>query len=375
MDFGLRPELARFTYDLRSWLSSNTITRAEGESDARFLQRWHQALYAGGWVGLSWDEEFGGRGLTPTHEAILNEEIGAAGAPDAPRIGYLGRAIAQYGTPEQQARFLPGLLNGSDYWCQGFSEPDAGSDLANLSTRAEPTEDGYLLSGQKVWSSYADHADYCLLLARTGEPGSRHRGVSAFIVPMDTSGVEVRGLRASTGEDEFCEVFLTGAPVTFDARLGAEGDGWAIAMLTVAYERGAADVGYLSKFGATIGRLRRLAEAGEIADPSAPTQIGELEVLYSVLRYHVRRRMREREISPGVPGPEMSVDKVLMTEVDQAIHDTAVRLLGPSALIGKGHDDWMRPYLYSRAASIYGGSQQIQLNILAQRVLGLPTRV
>lgn len=374
MDFGLHPELARFRDDLRAWLAANTISRNDGEGDAAFLRRWHETLYAGGWVGLSWPSSIGGRDLSPTHEAILNEEIGLAGAPDAPRIGYLGRAILEFGSSEQQQRWIPRLLSGADYWCQGFSEPDAGSDLASLSTRAtpDPVGGGYRLTGQKVWTSYADHADLCLVLARTGEPGGRHRGISAFVVDMKSDGVEVRPLRASTGEDEFSEVFFTDVEVPEDRRLGAEGDGWAIAMMTVAYERGAADVGYLSKFGAAIQTLRAMAARGEFDDPTAVEQIGELEVAFSVLSSHVRRRMREREMAPGVPGPEMSVDKVLMTRTDQAIYDTAIRLLGHRSVDGSLPDVWMRRYLYSRAASIYGGAHQVQLNIIAKRVLRLP---
>ena len=367
VEFGSSDELNRFRDELRSWLRENTIEPDEAEPQAAFLQRWHQLLFTGGWVGLSWPVEVGGRGLTPSHEAILNEEIGAVGAPDAPRIGYLGRAILEYGSQAQRDRLIPGLLSGGDYWCQGFSEPEAGSDLANLATRAVRIDDGYLINGQKVWTSYADYADYCLLLARTGERAERHRGVSAFILPMDAGGVEVRPLRANTGEDEFCEIFLNDVAVEDGALLGNEGDGWPIAMMTVAYERGAADVGYLSKFGASVRELRRHVQARALVDSSVQQLLGELEMHFSILSFHVRRRMRERELAPGLPGPEMSVDKILMTTIDQAIYDTAVRLLGPSVIFDLDDEEWMKRYLYSRGASIYGGSQQIQLNILAQR--------
>jgi alkylation response protein AidB-like acyl-CoA dehydrogenase len=372
MDLSESPELAAFREGLRKWLGDNVITQGGDEPRGLFLKRWHQVLFAGGWVGLSWPVEYGGRGLSNVYDVALNEEIGALGAPDAPRIGYMGRAFLRWGTPEQRDRYLPRLLSGEDYWCQGFSEPNAGSDLANLSTRAERTETGYRITGQKVWTSYAEHCDFCILLARTGEPGGRHRGVSAFVVPMRSAGIEVRPIVAATGESEFCEMFFDGVEVAEENRLGAEGDGWPIAMMTVAYERGAADVGYLSKFGAALGELRTLLGDRVRTDSAVRGRIADLEVRLRILTQHVRRRLAERDLAAGtLPGPEMSVDKLLMTEVDQALHRAAVDLLGARALL-PGESEWMGRYLYSRAASIYGGSEQIQLNLLAQRVLGMP---
>jgi len=372
MDFSDDAATVGFRAGLRAWLRDNTITPDPDEPPARFLQRWHQTLFRGGWVGLSWPEEYGGKGLSNAHDVVLNEEIGLSGAPDAPRIGYMGRAFLQWGTPEQRSRWLPGILSGDDYWCQGFSEPDAGSDLANLSTRAERDGEDYLITGQKVWTSYAEFADWGIVLARTGPAGGRHRGISVFIVPMGSPGVDVRPIRAATGESEFCEMFFDRVRVPADHRLGAEGDGWAIAMMTVAYERGAADVGYLSKFGAALGELRRLLGDRVTADAAVRQRLGDLEVSYRVLTQHVRRRLIERERSDALPGPEMSVDKLLMTDVDQALHGAAVDLLGPTVLLGSGPSPWMERYVYSRAASIYGGSEQVQLNIIAQRLLGLP---
>lgn len=372
MDYSDNDEMARFRADLRAWLQGNTIEQEEDESPALFLKRWHQVLFRGGWVGLSWPVEYGGRGLSNAYDVVLNEEIGASGAPDAPRIGYMGRAFLQWGTEEQRKRFLPGLLSGDDYWCQGFSEPGAGSDLANLSTRAVRDGENYLISGQKVWTSYAEYADYAILLARTGEPGGRHKGVSAFVVPMDSPGIEVRPIVAATGESEFCEMFFDDVQVSGLNRIGYEGDGWPIAMMTVAYERGAADVGYLSKFGAALGELRELLGERLDDDLDVRRRIADLEVRYRILSLHVRRRLNERDAGDSLPGPEMSVDKVLMTDVDQSLHRAALELLGPSALLTTDESTWLQRYIYSRAASIYGGSEQIQLNIIAQRVLGMP---
>jgi alkylation response protein AidB-like acyl-CoA dehydrogenase len=370
-------QLAEFRREFRDWLSGNLISPAPGEPHPRFLQRWHQHLFQAGWVGLSWPAEYGGRGLTSVHEVIVNEEIGRIGAPDAPRIGYMGRALLTWGSEEQRTRYLPGLLSGDDYWCQGFSEPGAGSDLAALSTAAVREGDDYVVTGQKVWTSYGEFADFCLLLARTASGDSRHKGISAFILPMDLTGVEVRPIRAITGESEFCEIFLDAVRVPAASRIGQEGDGWPIAMMTVAYERGAADVGYLSKFGAALQELTE-AVGPRLDDPLVCQEIGKLKVLYTVLGHHVEKRMRLRQASDSPPGPEMSVDKLLMTMVDQALHTGALRLLGPSALAaetspaGGNVSEWLQRYLYSRAASIYGGTQQIQLNIVAQRLLGLP---
>jgi alkylation response protein AidB-like acyl-CoA dehydrogenase len=379
-------QLAEFRQDFRVWLSGHMISAAPGEPHPRFLQRWHQHLFQAGWVGLSWPAEYGGRGLTNVHEVIVNEEIGRIGAPDAPRIGYLGRALLTWGSEEQRTAYLPGLLSGDDYWCQGFSEPGAGSDLAALSTSAVRRGQDYVVTGQKVWTSYGEFADLCLLLARTGSGTSRHKGISAFILPMRLPGIEVRPIKAITGQSEFCEVFLDGVCIPEANRIGEEGDGWPIAMMTVAYERGAADVGYLSKFGAALYELTE-AVGPRLDDPVVCQEIGKLKVLYAVLGHHVERRMRLRQASASAPGPEMSVDKLLMTMVDQALHSGALRLLGPAALTesalsesalsesspGEGAgSEWLERYLYSRAASIYGGTQQIQLNIVAQRLLGLP---
>lgn len=365
------PDLAEFRGRFRAWLGENVLTPREGEDHARFLQRWHQVLAADGWVGLSWPAEYGGQGLTGVYEVVVNEEIGRASAPDAPRVGYMGRAFLQWGTEEQRRTYLPGLLSGHDYWCQGFSEPGAGSDLANIATKAVRDGDEYRVTGQKIWTTYGEYADFCLLLARTGEAAAKHKGISAFVLPMRADGVQVRPIEAITGHSEFCEIFLDDVRIPAENRIGAEGDGWPIAMMTVAYERGAADVGYLSKFGAALNELRR--ELGDRAqEPQARAALGRLTTLYSVLSRHVARTLERRQRTQAAPGPEMSVDKVLMTQVDQALHSEALRLLGPRALTSPDRGEWAERYFYSRAASIYGGSQQIQLNIIAQRLLGMP---
>ena len=376
MDFGDSGELDAFRDAVRGWLAVNVPEAPPaGEPREQYLRRWHQRLFEAGWMGLSWPVEYGGRGLTDTHEAILNEEIGNARAPDAPRIGYLGRAIMRWGTEEQKQRFIPRLLNGADFWCQGFSEPAAGSDIAAIATRADITGDTVVINGQKLWTSYAEYADWCLLLARSDPASERHQGISAFAVPMSVQGISIRPIRAITGDSEFCEMFFDDVEIPLGNRIGGDGDGWAIAMMTVAHERGAADVGYLSKFARSLEELCA-ATAARGAGPSETERLGLCIVDHLVLSYHVRRRLRERELTGGIPGPEMSIDKLLMTEADQCLHETAVDLLGVDALRDGWNDDdpdsWLHRYMYSRAASVYGGTEQIQLNILAQRLLGMP---
>jgi len=372
MDFGDSAELAEFRTSLREWLKDNKIEQLPGEDYPTMLLRWNRILAGGGWVGLSWPPQYGGRGLGPEYEAIVNEEIGIAGAPEAPRVGYLGRAILEYGTEEQKERFLPGLLDGSESWCQGFSEPGAGSDLASLTTKAVLDGDDYVINGQKVWTSYAEYADFCLLLARIGSPEERHKGVAAFILPMKAMGVDVRPLRAITDESEFCEVFLSDVRIPADMRIGGDGDGWRIAMMTVAYERGAADVGYLSKFSTVVTKLEASLASREHRDASLEDRLRETKVVLSILKYHVRRRFSVRQLADSPPGAEMSVDKMLMTYVDQTLHENALEIIGPDCLRARGENEWFRKFLYSRAASIYGGSTQIQFNIIARRILGLP---
>jgi alkylation response protein AidB-like acyl-CoA dehydrogenase len=226
MDFRDDVDEARFRADFRSWLMLNLPKGSAplgGPERAHFWREWHRALHKGGWMGLSWPTEYGGRGLPPMYEAIFNEEIGAAGGPPAPHIGFLGRALLHFGTEEQRRRFLPCLLSGEEMWCQGFSEPGAGSDLAALNTKALREADHFTVNGQKVWTSDAAWADWCLLLARTDVNAPKHRGISAFILDLHQPGVEVRPIVQSNGDCEFNEVFFTDAVVPGDRMVGDHG--------------------------------------------------------------------------------------------------------------------------------------------------------
>jgi alkylation response protein AidB-like acyl-CoA dehydrogenase len=375
MDFRDDDAEARFRSALRAWLAANIPTTpapSGGPGRAAFWSDWHKALHRGGWMGLSWPVAVGGRGLPAVYEAILNDEVGAAGAPPVPHVGFLGRALLHHGTDEQQRRFLPGLLSGDEVWCQGFSEPGAGSDLAALSTRAVLVGDRWVVNGQKVWTSDAAWADHCLLLARTEPDAPRHQGISALVVDMHQPGVEVRPIVQINGDTEFNEVFLTDAEAPADAVVGARGQGWAIAMTTVGYERGPADVGFSSRYARLITELEHdaAADAAGGLDPSLRTDLARAHVGVAVLRAHVVRSLSART-DHGAPGAEGSVDKLLATRVEQRLHHLASDLAGADALTG-AQPDVLADYLYSRAQSIAGGTSQIQRSIVAERILGLP---
>lgn len=263
------------------------------------------------------------------------------------------------------------MLAGDDVWCQGFSEPGAGSDLAGMSTLATRHDGHYSVRGQKLWTSYAQYSGLCLLLARTDRGAPAHRSITAFALPLDRPGVTVRPLRAMNGDDEFCELFLDDVRIEESERIGAEGDGWPLAMTTVSYERNALDTGHISKYGLLVERLRRIARdrRGELPD-GVLSEIGRCFVDYEVLVAHARRRTAER-LGGQAAGPESSIDKLLMTRTEQRLYETALKVF-PEELHEEG-GELFGDYLYSRAASVYGGTSQIQRNIIAKRVLHLPS--
>jgi alkylation response protein AidB-like acyl-CoA dehydrogenase len=373
MDFRDDADAARFRSEFRAWLHDHVPRDAApvgGPERARFWNDWHRALYAGGWMGLSWPVAYGGRGLDATYEAILNDEIGRAGAPPAPHVGFLGRALLHFGSEDQKRRFLPGLLSGDEIWCQGFSEPGAGSDLAAIATRAVVDGDHWSVNGQKIWTSDAAWADFCLLLARTDTDGPRHQGISALIVDMTAPGIEVRPIVQSNADTEFNEVFFTDVAVPIDDVIGSPGQGWAIAMTTVGYERGPADVGFSSRYVRTMGELVEQARGRDDLSEGERLAVARAHVEVEVLRVHVLRSLSARtdDVAPGAEG---SVDKLLSTRAEQRLHHVAMDVHGRSALDGSA-PAVLAEYLYSRAASIAGGTSQIQRDIVAQRLLGLP---
>ncbi|MFC4048088.1 acyl-CoA dehydrogenase family protein [Actinomadura syzygii] len=378
MDLRDSPEEAGFRGRLCAWLKENVPADPEPAVLAErwpYMRAFQQHLYRGGWVALSYPEQVGGQGLGPMEEAILSEELGRAGAPTLLPLGHLGRPLLSHGTDEQRRRYLPPLLASEEIWCQGFSEPQAGSDLAALRTRAVRADGVWVLDGHKTWTSYGAFADFCLLLARTDPDAVRHRGISAFIVPLDAPGVTVRPIVLANGDEEFAEIFLDDVRIPAANILGRPNDGWRIAMDVVNYERGAVETGYLPKFERYLSEIAAFVKAQPAAPDRATLRaLGEAAAALEVLRMHCLRTLSDR-VSGAPPGPESSIDKLLMTAVEQRLTALSLSLLTDTDAPGNaasGRAEWFDRYLYGRAGSIYGGSAQIQRNILAERLLGLP---
>jgi alkylation response protein AidB-like acyl-CoA dehydrogenase len=375
VDFGDSSEEGAFRDRLRAWLRDNNPgLPASSTSDDYWAGQaaWHQALYDAGFFGLSWPTDIGGRALPSVYDVIVDEELAAAGAPPRPSLGYLVQGILEHGSEDVRRRFLPGIVNGRDRWCQGFSEPDAGSDLASLRTRADRDGDEYVITGHKVWTSYSDVADWCLVLARTDQDVPRHKGISAFRVSMRQPGIEQRPLRMINGiTSEFGEVIFDGARAPASDMIGAPGEGWKLAMTVVSHEREPGELGYVARYKKLVAELTGMVRAAP--DRYRPEQVRDLGwalVEAEMLRLHVCRRLSDR--LDGVShGPEGSVDKLLMTQVEQAVGHAALAVGG--AAHGARDDTWLKVYLYSRAQSVMGGTSQIQRNLVAGRILELPT--
>ena len=360
MDFRDSPEEAAFRDRLRGWLTDQK-GKFPTSGDAYWAAQgaWHQALYEAGFFGTSWPKEFGGQDLPPVYDVIVDEEIAKAGAPARPSLGYLVVGLGHHGSKELQQRFLPGMINGTERWCQGFSEPGAGSDLASLTTTATLEGDEYVIHGHKIWTSYSDIADWCLVLARTDKDVPKHKGISAFIVSMHQAGVEQRPLKMISGvTKEFGQVAFDGARVPADQMVGAPGDGWRLAMTVVSHEREPSTVGYSARYRKMVRELAERA-GGEYSD-----ELLWAAVDAEMLRLHVKRRLSE-QLDGLTHGPDGSLDKLLMTWVEQSV--------GHAALAEGGMEDeqLLATYMYSRAQSVMGGTSQIQKNIIASRILGL----
>jgi alkylation response protein AidB-like acyl-CoA dehydrogenase len=375
MDFADSPEERAFRLRLREWLAHhNPGLPPSSTSDEYWAGQaaWHQTLYDAGFFGLSWPKEAGGQALPSVYDVILDEEIIAAAAPPRPSVGYLVQGLLAHGNEDVQRRFLPGLVSGRDRWCQGFSEPEAGSDLASLRTRAVKEGSEYVITGHKVWTSYSDAADWCLVLARTDPDVPKHRGISAFIVPMGQPAIEQRPLRMINGiTREFGEVLFDGARVDAANMVGEPGEGWRLAMTIVSHEREPGELGYVARYGKLVNELAHLA--WERPGDFGPEQRSELAwalVEAEMLRCHVSRRLSDR-LDGLSHGPEGSVDKLLMTAVEQAVGHAALSIGGVGAT--EGEDTWLKVYLYSRAQSVMGGTSQIQRNLIASRILELPS--
>jgi alkylation response protein AidB-like acyl-CoA dehydrogenase len=381
------PDEEDFRAEVRGWLDANLAgdfaplvgSGGPGREHEFVPERmaWERVLGANGWIGLGWPEADGGRGLPWRHEVIFYEEYARAGAPA--RVGHIGEqllgpTLLLFGTAGQRARFLPGILAGTELWCQGYSEPGAGSDLAAVSTKARLEAGEWHLDGQKVWTSLAQFADWCFVLARTDAAAERHRGLSYLLVPMRQSGVEVRPIVQLTGTSEFNEVFFDDARAAAGDVVGAPGDGWRVAMGTLAVERGVStlgqQLGFQREFEAVLAAARA---SGAIDDPDIGARIVEAWAGLEVMRYTALATLARTSAAAG--GTEPNVNKLIWAQWHQRLGELAVDVCGPAAtLAGPGYElgNAQRLFLYTRADTIYGGSNEIQRNVIAERGLGLP---
>jgi alkylation response protein AidB-like acyl-CoA dehydrogenase len=375
MDYFDSPAEADFRARLRAWLVDHNPGLPASSTDDEYWARqaeWHTSLYDAGFFGLSWPKRYGGQERPAVFDVILDEELAAAGAPPRPSLGYLVQGIGHHASDTIKDRFLPGLISGRDRWCQGFSEPDAGSDLASLRTTAVLDGDEYVINGHKIWTSYSDVADWCFLLARTDPDVAKHKGITAFAVPMHQPGVEQRPLRMINGiTKEFGQVLFDGARVPVENMLGQPGEGWRIAMTIVSHEREPQELGYVGRYAKTVHGLEdALQERPDAFRSDQRDAVTWAYVQTEMLRLHVCRRLSER--LDGVEhGPTGSVDKLLMTWVEQTVATAALAVSGSQAALDTD-DVALKTYLYSRAQSVMGGTSQIQKNIIATRILGLP---
>ena len=388
-----------FADEVRTWLEehlvgANADLRGRGgvgqeDVEPKRLLAWERELADGGWLGLDYPEHLGGRDASLSEQVVFHQTYVEARAPGRiPNIGLtlLGPTLVAFGTPELQERFVPPIIAGTEHWCQGYSEPNAGSDLANVSTRARLEGDRWLVTGQKTWTSLAQHAQWAFVLCRTDPAGERHAGLSYLLVPMDQPRVEVRPIVQITGGSEFNEVFFDEAETDAGLVVGGVGNGWAVAMGTLGFERGASTLGQQTGYRRELDTLLGLARSnGSIDDPPLRQDLMRSYSELEILRYN-QLRMLTALVADGVPGPEMSIGKLYWASWHRRLGELGMRVRGASAMVGVdatppledpldlGYqlDSLQRTFLYSRAHTIYGGSNQVQRNVIGERVLGLP---
>jgi alkylation response protein AidB-like acyl-CoA dehydrogenase len=389
MDLTPTAEQEAFRGELRSWLQEHLPWEYgvglpprfdDLAEEVAFLREWQAKLAGGRWVGVAWPEEYGGRGAGPVEHFIVQEELARARAPElVGRIGInlAGPTLLAHATAEQKARWLPRILGAQDIWCQLFSEPGAGSDLASVQTRATATDGGWVVNGQKVWTSYAQFADWGVCLARTDPDAPKHRGISYLVVDMHDPGVEVRPLVQLTGEAEFNEVFFNDVFVPDEQLIGPEHAGWKVANSTLSHERGVNPRQLVIHIQLLEELLRLAGRDGAFDDHRLRQRLAEAYVEVRIFQLHNWRGV-SRAARGEAPGPEGSALKLYWSEMSKRLHDTAMAVVGPAAPLWKdAHDNpgegrWQRSWLYYQASSIWAGANEIQRNIIGERVLGLP---
>jgi alkylation response protein AidB-like acyl-CoA dehydrogenase len=380
MDLRPTPEQEAFRAELRAWLGAN-LPWEYGKGlpprfddlaeEVAFLRSWQAKLAAGGWVGVAWPSAYGGREAGPVEHFIVQEELARARAPElVGRIGInlAGPTLLGHGTDEQKGRWLSRILSAEDLWCQLFSEPGAGSDLASVTTRATATDGGWLLNGQKVWTSYAQFADWGICLARTDPEAPKHKGISYLVVDMHAPGVEVRPLVQLTGDPEFNEVFFTDVFVPAAQLVGPLHGGWRVANSTLSHERGTNPRQLVIHLQLLEEMFTMAGRQGAFDDQCLRQRLAQAYVEVRLFQLHNWRSV-SRMARGEQPGPEGSSLKLYWSEMSKRLHDVALDVLGPSAPLS---GQWQRSWLYYQAASIWAGTNEIQRSIIGERVLGLP---
>lgn len=394
MDLNLTPAELRFRDEVRVWFTENVprdwVKRRDEEESmlGRFdcLRQWQRKLFDAGWAGISWPKDCGGRGAPVMEQVIFIEEMARAEAPPMANVialGLIGPTIIAFGTLEQKKRYLAKMLSAEEIWCQGFSEPNAGSDLAALSTTGVLDGDHFVVNGQKCWTSYAWAADWCELIVRTDPAVPKHKGLTALLVDMHSPGVEVRGLKQMSGESEFGEIFFRDVRVPVGNVVGKVNEGWGVAMGTLMHERGtfgaALQVNYRRNFNRLVEIAKTINRNGKPAseDPVIRQKLAQCYAEIEVMRLNQLRAF-SRINETGVPGPEGSIQKIFWSELNQRFQQVAMEILGPYGQLAHGSPDafdegqWAYGYLRSRGNTIEAGTSEIQRNIIGHFVLGLP---
>lgn len=391
MDFADTPAEATFRDEVRTWLAEHLkgefaqIGGRGGPADEEGWDvrvEWERLLGKDRWLGMSWPEEYGGRAADLTQQIIFNEEYAKANAPA--RVSFFGEGLfaptlLQYGTDEQKRRFLPKIQAVEELWCQGYSEPNAGSDLANVQTRGVLDGDQWVVNGQKVWTTLAHRAQWCFCITRTDPESSGHKGLSYLLIPMDQQGIEVRPLEQMTGTAEFNEVFFSDARTDKDNVLGAVNDGWQVAMATLGFERGTAFLSQQLAFERELDELIEVAQKrGVAADPHIRDELADSYIGVRIMKFN-GMRMLTNLVKKGVLGPESSIGKLYWSTWHRTLGERAMHVLGDDAMVVAGEpggpyelDELHRAFMFSRSETIYAGASEIQRNIIGERVLGLP---
>jgi alkylation response protein AidB-like acyl-CoA dehydrogenase len=395
MDFSYTPAEQEFRNGLRAWLADalpsgwgETVFEPEDEHErAMFRLAWERKLHEGGWAGINWPLEYGGRGATLIERGIFAEEMARARAPEGINIighNLAGTTILAHGTEAQKRRYLAPIISSDEVWCQGFSEPNAGSDLASVRTRAERRGDKYIVNGQKIWTSYAQYAQWCFALVRTNPGVPKHKGLSFLLIDMKSPGISIRPLRQISGESEFNETFFDDVEVPVENLVGEENDGWRIAMTTLAYERGPEDalgrqVRFKQELDKLIGTLAGLKRDGRSAidDPGLRRRLGKAITEVEVIRLSSLRSFSKYGNGED-RGPDASVLKLYWSHAAQNMYELGMDALGPLAPLAGGDGNaaaegrFQLSWLQSKAFTIYSGSSEVQRNIIGERMLGLP---